>query len=809
MDFGGDWSPLLGFGVGAVLAGAAWLLYRRETRAHPHRLCAILPWLRAGAVFLVVLMLAGPVLRHRHLQGTLTRLLFFVDGSRSMGIADLDMEPERKEAIARGLGWIGGKGKAPTEADGARERTNALTRFDKATRSDRVRSLLFEGGEEGLLSGLADRFDIQVFALENSEARLLWKGAEGVAQLPAGLPEPLGASTDLLSTGLRQAVSPLEGSPDWGAGGAPSTAVVLLSDGQHNIQSAPIALAKELGDRRIPVYTLGYGAVVAPSDLALLSVDAPETVFFEDRVLGTLTIKDEMPPGQEFRVRIESGGRLLWEKNLVTSRRHGFRLPFDFSVAELVRETLGGMRAGERRAVVPLSFEAAIAPVVGEREARNNTSAFVVRATTAKRKILLLDGRPRWDSLFVRNIFQRDSRWQVNALLSAGTGASERWPRGEKTGMFPSKQDALNEYDLVVVGDLPQRTLSETEWRWLSDFAAKRGGGVLFVDGQRGHLAEHLAVAGETLGAMLPVSFEAQSGGYSTEVRRWELTESGRSVGALALDPGGDPAVLWRQMPAPHWLGRVRALPGSETLLEAAAQNARQPVLVWRQFGAGRVAYFGCDETWRWRADVAEKYQERFWNQLLAAVAEPKYAAGDDQVSLDTDRFRYPSGGIAEIRVRLREPFLSQRGRDAWRAVLWRDGQRVASVALSGDDSRTDAFRGRTAPLETGAYTVGVESAGGDTELPLRVSFDVGALPLGELGELALNEDLLKRIADESGGKYLREEFSDQLKETLSALETGKLVENETALWQSYWWFSLVLLLLSVEWYLRKRLGLV
>jgi hypothetical protein len=234
--------------------------------------------------------------------------------------------------------------------------------------------------------------------------------------------------------------------------------------------------------------------------------------------------------------------------------------------------------------------------------------------------------------------------------------------------------------------------------------------------------------------------------------------------------------------------------------------------LVWRQFGAGRVAYLAFDETWRWRSDVGEKHQERFWKQLIPALAEPSFAAGDALLSLDTDRFKYPAEGIAEVRVRLHEELLAQGPSRQWRAALWRNGERVATVALSADAARPDLLRGRTAQLEPGAYRVGVESVTGvtgDRELPLRVSFEVGSQVLGELAELALNEELLKRIAEESGGKYLREEFSAQLREMVSALETGRVVETETALWQSYWWFSAVLLLLSMEWILRKRLGLV
>ena len=59
LHFGGEWSPLAAVGLGTALATAAFLLYRRETRSQTNAWCGLLPWLRAGAVFLVALMLVS------------------------------------------------------------------------------------------------------------------------------------------------------------------------------------------------------------------------------------------------------------------------------------------------------------------------------------------------------------------------------------------------------------------------------------------------------------------------------------------------------------------------------------------------------------------------------------------------------------------------------------------------------------------------------------------------------------------------------------------------------------------------------
>jgi hypothetical protein len=79
----------------------------------------------------------------------------------------------------------------------------------------------------------------------------------------------------------------------------------------------------------------------------------------------------------------------------------------------------------------------------------------------------------------------------------------------------------------------------------------------------------------------------------------------------------------------------------------------------------------------------------------------------------------------------------------------------------------------------------------------------------GEMTQTSANETLLKQIAAASGGDYLREEELFRLPELLSPLSSGRVVESDTQIWQSYWWFAAIVILLTVEWVLRKRAGLL
>lgn len=78
-----------------------------------------------------------------------------------------------------------------------------------------------------------------------------------------------------------------------------------------------------------------------------------------------------------------------------------------------------------------------------------------------------------------------------------------------------------------------------------------------------------------------------------------------------------------------------------------------------------------------------------------------------------------------------------------------------------------------------------------------------------ELAELSCNEELLQQMARVSGGEYFREETAAKLIGKLEPLSNGRVEESETVLWQSWWWFIPVIGLLTTEWVLRKRAGLI
>jgi len=854
---------------------------------------------------MVVLMLSGPVLHHRKVVGDLGRLLVFVDGSRSMGLADREMPLVRKLAVLESLQMlaadgmdaslvrasvlVGGIARRAQDLDAAavadeegfhkevailqerlqevraalgrreqgalfekellqpmtalgrrpfqqisdRERAlaelktlgtvavrwegvlgevfskenqqgpqaatvaRAVQRFDSLTRAQRMQALILRGGPESMMARLAGKHEVELYALEGSEASRVWKPDVKSSNPPQELPVAAGAFTDL-ATALRSVA---------GTEASQKTAVVLLSDGQHNDGPSPLELGAALGKRSVPVYSVGMGSEVRARDLAVVSVDGPATVFHQDRLRGTVTLKQDVPVGVPYKLTVREGERVLWEKKLQGDGAQVRKVPFDVSVADSAAAQLQAQAAGVQLSGVALQLEAVVSGLDGDQESANDSGSLRVRAVTQKRKILLVEGRPRWEGRYLRNLFERDEQWEINAVVAGATSEEEGFLRGAGPGKLPTSATEVNGYDLVILGDIPRRFFrGDQELEWFRDYVGQRGGALVLIDGARENLREY---AQGPLGPLLPV--EWKKGGARIEAGRWVAGERGGSVAAMLLAPErAQNAEVWGQLEGPRWVSSAAALPGAEALMDVTHAGGSSAAVVFRAFGAGKVLYHGFEESWRWRREVADQHHTRYWNQVANWLAELPFAVRDRFVSLDAGALVYRPGESAQVRVRLRDGEGKPVSEARIEAVLWKNGERVASIALSAEENQGGLFRGSTAGLEAGDYEVSIESPViPAAENKARTGFRVAGRETGVLSLLNLNEELLRRVSVASGGRYLREEEAGVLEKLLEPLSEGKVIELDTALWQSYYWFFPLAILLGLEWYLRKRLGLL
>lgn len=843
------WQGIL---LAVFVGGLSWWIYWRESQSLSGVARWLLPSLRTAAIVLALLVLTAPVLHHRYRQGQPGRLRFLIDSSRSMSIQDRHLDRPSKLNIARSLGWVDASSSlnASSQVQGSMEASDpdveVVDRFDHASRYDRAldRLLLADGG---LLSKVRDDFEIVVTRFDR-ERTMLWESTLAQSSpLPSDPrkwhPSEFANFTELgaalasatSSVGQSKGIAATENAdPSRSSGSKPDMedstdetteeTLILLSDGRNTGGISPLAVAENLSAQRRPVFVIGMGGNQNPEDISLLAVEHPERVFERDMLRGTLVVRDRMQHKAPIKLIIKHAGEIVWEETRTLAATDRGRVDFAIAVKAIIAKIQQQASQTTNFSSVPLHLEASIETIetngIGEADLSNNARMFHVSVVTKRSRLLLVDGRSRWETRYLHNMFERDPAWQVDIVLPDHRESPAKLPRGNEPNQWPATKDKLLEYDLVILGELPHTALPGDALEGLKAFVESSGGGLIIIDGQRGELRNSLY---KTLHGMLPIEW-VEDKRVKPEPVAVHLSTGAKAMSVFQLTPN-DPAkneAAWSELPALHMTTAVKALPGSEVLATFAHNDIEMPLMVTRQFGAGRVFYAGTDETWRWRYRVADTYHQRFWNQVGRWVMRLPMSVQGQFVSIDSGKLVYQPRESIVLRTRLRnaqgepanglsvEAVVTEFSEQKFSVQSGQSERVVAVVPLDADDALPGVYSGQIEAPVGGNYRVAIVAPGLTSEaLNVHSEFSVVEPDGGEMDQLSCDEPLLIKLADMTGGHYLSEERGDELVDLLRPLSRGKIVESDTLLWQSYWWFVPIILLLSVEWWIRKRVGLI
>jgi hypothetical protein len=504
----------------------AWFYSRELRRAHtpPAKRAWLLVLLRSLTVFIATLTLAGPVLRHTTVNRQLTRIVVALDASSSMRLTD-----EQPQATPTNL---------PSSIS------------DLPSRWDRAQNLLFKGSTP-LLPALVAEHDVELVALRGPASQRLWwrrqAGRDSSGPIPGQLPIAPDAASTNLDAPLKSALDPL----------TPGTAVVLITDGQHNAEGSPEDLATTLKNNGVTVFPLGLGGEIPPPDLSITQTDIPESAFAQEQLRGSITLRDSMPPGIPATVRIESQGKTLWTQAFTTDGKGPRRLDFRFPVQDL---PAAPQKTDQSLRLLSIQVTASGNQANLEKTRANNVTEVPLHVLDRKRRVLILDGRPRWESRYIHNHFDRDERWQARFAFD---DYAPNPADGTIAKAFPATRDEVLTYDLLSIGDLSPARFKPEHLPWIVEFVEQRGGGLILIDGQRGHLKDWLSQ--KDTARLVPVTWSPTvppAAGYT-----WSTDTELPTPSALLLAASRTTNTeLWPTLPPALWTAHVTPAPGAQVV---------------------------------------------------------------------------------------------------------------------------------------------------------------------------------------------------------------------------------------------------
>ena len=616
--------------------------------------------------------------------------------------------------------------------------------------------------------------------------------------------------------------------------------VILVSDGRHNRPGRVEDVARRLGILDAPVGVVATGSSEPPKDASVLAVKAPEAIHLGDRMRVTASLKFDGYKGGEAKVRLMRDDERLEEREI--------RIPQDHHREEIRFTTLpeeGGVGG----------FRIEIEPLEGERFSENNAWAFETSITDARTNVLIVESTPRWEFRYLRNLFYgRDKSVHLQYVLLhpdkiAGQEeeeipASASRPFGEaQATRLPASEEEWRKFDVIILGDIAPDAIDSGTWEVISKCVTERAALLVMIAGPR--FMPH-GIASEAGRELVPVETYGEHRNFYVSTGdpfRFALTSEGQGH-PVTQQARGETAndSVWAGFPELRWRQPVKGLKeGAEVLLAAddgsgdatisggesltaaldaltrrREKEAAAALLVTRQTGKGKVALLLTDRTWRLREGAGDLYHHRFWGNLVAWGAGPALRAGGAKVRLGTDQLTYTADDPVKVTARLRDADLAPVRDGDLRAELVRDGEAVASIPLAYVEESNGLHEAEFAPISrAGRYEIRLRGAEADRlnaedgGTSLAAGFRVvGSRGPVELAETTLNRGLLETVASLSGGKVVTPDRAGELAELFLKDTNERYEVRETPLWDSGWVLGFLVMLLGLEWVIRRGGGL-
>jgi hypothetical protein len=232
-------------------------------------------------------------------------------------------------------------------------------------------------------------------------------------------------------------------------------------------------------------------------------------------------------------------------------------------------------------------------------------------------------------------------------------------------------------------------------------------------------------------------------------------------------------------------------------------------VLAYQRFGRGLAVAMPIQDSYLWymAADVpVEDVAHRtLWRRLLRWLTSDT----PDQLRVSTSVDRVRPGGQVTIRAELADSSFVRRN-DAKVLARVRSPTGVErEIPLEWVVDRDGEYDGSYSSEELGLHSVTVVATAPRAAHTIEDSTHVAVADLGaEFYGAEMRRPLLRRIADETGGRFYTPETMRTLPEDIAMSKGGITVVQEMDLWDMPAVLLLLVVLLSAEWAYRRRRGL-
>jgi uncharacterized membrane protein len=639
----------------------------------------------------------------------------------------------------------------------------------------------FSAAESPILKALSDRFLVRVFRFSSTAGRL-----ESPDDLTFnGSQTRLGRALD----GAREELA-----------GLPVSGIVLVSDGADTSDTSLADALLGMKAEKLPVYTVGVGSPQLPRDIQIDRVSTPRSVLKDASLLVDVVVTQTGYAGRTVTVDVEDEGRIVGSEQV--------RLPADGSPAT-ARVRAAASEAG------PRLFKFRVAPLADEVVTQNNVRETLIQVRDTRERILYFEGEPRFEMKFIRRAIADDKNLSVvslqrtadNKFMRLGVEGAE-----ELEGGFPKTREELFSYKGLILGSIEAAAFTGDQLQMIADFVDRRGGGLLMLGGARSF--GEGGYGGTPVADALPLSIDSGTrASEPADLARLQIlpTRAGQTHASTQIAASeAASAARWRDLPQATTVNAPLApKPAATVLLTGTDERGRsQPVLTWHQYGRGKAVALTLQDTWQWQMHASipleDQTHENYWRQMLRWLVDGVPGV----VEARTTQERVEPGEAVIVEATVMDKTYVELNDASVTGRVTLPGGGTTDVPLEWTGERDGLYRGTFVSTQAGTYEVAVDSSRGSTIVGSGVAFMRAGPSDAEFFDPTMHEGPLRRIAEDTGGRFYTPETTAGLAEDVRYAGRGVTSVEERELWNMPIILIALMGIICAEWGYRRAVGL-
>ncbi|WP_316827120.1 hypothetical protein [Pedobacter miscanthi] len=537
-------------------------------------------------------------------------------------------------------------------------------------------------------------------------------------------------------------------------------AIILATDGIFNHGGNPLYSVNQIN---APVYTIALGDSIPKRDVLISNVNYNNIVYLDDDFTIEVQVQAFQSDGESTSLSMSQNGAKVDQQN-ITINGNSF-----------VKTILVKIHAGK---IGVQKYTVQLGALKNEITTRNNFQTFYVEVIDGRQKVLLAAASPHPDLSVLKEAISLNQHYEAKLALADDLNTTD-----------PSK------FDLIVLYQLPDaQNLSTAFLKKLTGLKKP----VWYILGGQSNINAFNQIQNQVNLSSANGSVQEVYADFANGFTSFNLSEEDKKQFS-AFDPLLSP------------FGRLTVNAGATPVFNQriGKVSTQQPLLFFANENGLKAGYLLGEGLWRWKLSEAEnESNQSVLNDLISKTVQYLSVKDDKRrFKVFTSKSAYDENEAIQFNGTLYNDSYQPVNEAEVKLQVKNETGKVFNYIFSKTEN---AYQLDAGTMPAGNYSYLANTELGGKKFTAAGSFYVNAL-IAEYQQTTANHQLLNTMSKQSNGKLFMPENLLKIADEITKNENIKTISYEDRKYNELinmkWLFGLILILLGVEWFLRKRNG--